>query len=259
MGRSATMLSMRLKPRSPRVCGLAIFAALTLSACSPTPVRTDLPAVWLPSPNQDGRRPDFVILHHTGDDTQQSALATLTNPLRRVSAHYLVARDGALYQLVDEQRRAWHAGAGRWGMQSDLNSASIGIEMDNNGAEDYPEVQVVTLLALLQDISRRQHIPPANYLGHGDVAPGRKSDPGMRFPWKRLADEGFGLWCKEPYPEVPASFDVRDGLAALGYDGRRFDASLKAFRIHFRTLDSDAPPDAADAALILCLLRQREK
>lgn len=244
--------------RVPTLSLLIAFVALgLLSGCGTEPLRAGVPNTWRPSPNHDLRRPDFVILHHTGSADAARALATLTDPVRRVSAHYLVARDGKIYQLVDERARAWHAGASRWGWQRDMNSASLGIELDNDGTEDYPEAQVLSLLALLADIGGRHHIPAANYLGHGDVAPGRKFDPGSRFPWKRLADKGFGLWCDAPYPEAPAGFDPQLGLVAMGYDASRSDASLNAFRIHFRGLESDAPPGTEDAALIHCLLSSK--
>jgi N-acetylmuramoyl-L-alanine amidase len=236
---------------------ISLLTAAVLTGCGIEPLRTSLASTWAPSPNHDLRRPDFVILHHTGSPDAVRALATLTDPMRRVSAHYLVARDGTIFQLVDERARAWHAGASRWGWQHDLNSVSLGIELDNDGTEDYPEAQVRSLLALLADIAGRYSIPVANFLGHGDVAPGRKFDPGSRFPWKRLADKGFGLWCDPPYPEAPAGFDPLLGLAAMGYDASPSHASLRAFRVHFRGLDSDAPSGPEDAALIRCLLLRK--
>ncbi|MDD5296300.1 MAG: N-acetylmuramoyl-L-alanine amidase [Rhodocyclaceae bacterium] len=237
---------------------LLLAPLLLLVGCGSSPQRSTIPSLWHPSSNHDLRRPDFVILHHTGSADAARALNTLTDPLHRVSAHYLVVRDGTIYQLVDERARAWHAGASRWGMQTDLNSASLGIELDNDGSEDYPEIQLASLLSLLDDLARRNHIPPGNYLGHGDVAPGRKFDPGSRFPWKRLAERGFGLWCEPPYPETPPDFDPLLGLAALGYDATRPDASLRAFRSHFRGLVSEAPVGVDDAVLIHCLLLRKD-
>jgi len=140
------------------------------------------------------------------------------DPQREVSAHYLIARDGRIYYLVDELARAWHAGESAWGGNRDLNSASIGIELDNNGEEPYAEAQIAALLALLADLTARWSIPAANVLGHGDVAPGRKVDPGALFPWRRLAAAGFGLWCDPPYDPPPAGLDDASLLAALGYD-----------------------------------------
>ncbi len=247
----AAMISDRPQPGPLTLC---LLLMALLSGCGAVRQGTTLTAQWQPSPNHDQRRPNFVILHHTGSRDAARALHTLSDPLRRVSAHYLVARDGTIHQLVDERARAWHAGASRWGRQDDMNSASLGIEVDNDGTEAYPEVQVASLLALLEDLSARHRIPAANYLGHGDVAPGRKSDPGIQFPWRRLAARGFGLWCQPPYAEAPTGFDTLLGLSALGYDLAQPSAALRAFRVHFRSLDSDAPATAEDAALIHCLL-----
>src|SRR5437867_770543 len=115
---------------------------LALVACTPSPMRTTLPAHWQSSANSDERRPNYVIVHHTGDESLELSLDTLRNPGYRVSAHYLIGRDGGLYQLVDERRRAWHAGESRWGSNTDLNSSSIGIELDNNGNEPFPQAQM---------------------------------------------------------------------------------------------------------------------
>jgi N-acetylmuramoyl-L-alanine amidase len=144
----------------------------------------------MPSPNFDQRRPNFVILHQTTNATVDKALATLTDPARKVSAHYLIGRDGKSLQLVDESARAWHAGESRWGGMSDLNSASIGIELDNTGDEPFAEPQITALLALLAELRERYRIPAANVLAHGDVAPTRKVDPAATFPgaaWRRPA------------------------------------------------------------------------
>ena len=233
------------------------LCALVFAACAPLAQRSPITPEWHPSPNFDDRRANFVILHHTGDDDSATALATLTSPDRRVSAHYLIGRDGKVWQLVAESARAWHAGAARWGTATDLNSMSIGIELDNNGREPYPEGQIDALLSLLADIRTRQSIPRANFLGHGDIAPGRKFDPGILFPWKRLAALGFGLWCDSPQSPAPPDFDARQGLQALGYDVSRAPEALAAFRRHYRQLESSAEPDLDDKALLQCLLLQR--
>lgn len=214
-------------------------------------------AIPVPSPNFDERHPNFVILHQTTDDTADDALATLTNPDRKVSAHYLIGRDGTLYQLVAEERRAWHAGASWWGGNTDLNSSSIGIELDNNGAEPFADAQIARLLTLLRDVKDRHRIPQANFLAHGDVAPTRKVDPSALFPWRRLADAGFGLWCYEPEGAVHGHPDVALALQALGYDVANPAAALAAFRRHYRGIESDTPPDEMDVAALDCLVRQK--
>ncbi len=186
----------------------SLCAVLLLAACA-TPPRgvlkpyTPLPVVERPSVNFGARRPNYVVIHHTSDDNAEDALRTLTNPRLEVSSHYLIGRDGRLYYLVDELARAWHAGEAYWGGVTDLNSVSIGIELDNNGAEPFAEPMIETLLQLLADLKTRYKIPTANFLGHGDIIPGRKVDPSRYFPWKRLADAGYGLWCEQPYAPVP--------------------------------------------------------
>lgn len=241
---------------APRRACLAL-AALALAACAPLPQRTSLPVEQRPSSSFDARRPNFVILHHTGSGEAERALRTLTDPLRSVSAHYLVARDGRITHLVDELARAWHAGESYWGGNRDVNSASIGIELDNDGMEPYAEVQIESLLALLADLKERYRIPEANFLGHGDVAPGRKTDPGREFPWKRLAGRGFGAWCEPPYPSAPAGLDAATLLGALGYDVSDLDAAIGAFKRHFAPNDRSRAVTEEERALLYCLVLRR--
>ena len=234
--------------------GPALLLPLLFAACAPLPTGQGRDAVWRPSPNFDQRRPNYVILHQTTNATVDKALATLTDPTRKVSAHYLIGRDGAVLQLVDEAARAWHAGASRWGGMSDLNSASIGIELDNTGEEPFAEAQITALLALLAELRERHRIPAANVLAHGDVAPGRKVDPSRWFPWRRLAEAGFGLWCDTPPSVPPAGFDAALGLRALGYDMAQPAAVRAAFRRHFLGREGEAELDGAEQALLHCLL-----
>ncbi|MBI5898041.1 MAG: N-acetylmuramoyl-L-alanine amidase [Rhodocyclales bacterium] len=234
--------------------GPALLLPLLFAACAPLPTGQGRDASWWPSPNFDQRRPNFVILHQTTNATVDKALATLTDPARKVSAHYLISRDGSLLQLVDESNRAWHAGESRWGGMSDLNSASIGIELDNTGEEPFAEPQMQTLLALLAELRDRHRIPVANVLAHGDVAPGRKVDPSRYFPWRRLAQAGFGLWCSNLPAAPPAGFDAALGLRALGYDMTQPAAVRAAFRRHFLGREGEAELDAGEQALLHCLL-----
>jgi N-acetylmuramoyl-L-alanine amidase len=210
-------------------------------------------AQWQPSPNHGPRKPNYVILHHTSSGTLERALATLRNPRAEVSSHYLIDRDGRIVQLVDENQRAWHAGESYWGGHSDLNSASIGIELVNNGKEPFAPAQIKALLGLLSDIRSRHKIPRANFLGHADVAPGRKTDPSAFFPWQQLAMSGFGLWCNPPYAPPPESFDTILGLATLGYDVRDPLRAISAFKLHFSP-NGDKDMDEADRAMLYCLV-----
>ncbi|MEC9311080.1 MAG: N-acetylmuramoyl-L-alanine amidase [Pseudomonadota bacterium] len=152
-------------------------------------------AIWHPSPNfgprRDGLTPQFVVLHYTAMETAEVALQRLCDPVAEVSAHYLIGQDGTLWQMVEEAQRAWHAGAGEWCGLEDLNSRSIGIELDNRGDHPFSEPQMTRLERLLGDILRRWDIAPEGVIGHSDMAPGRKCDPGARFDWARLARQGL--------------------------------------------------------------------
>jgi N-acetylmuramoyl-L-alanine amidase len=218
--------------------------------------RTGLPVELKPSPNFDERRPNFVILHYTSNDTAAPALRTLTDPASKVSAHYLIARDGRIYALVDERARAWHAGVSSWGGNRDVNSASIGIELDNNGSEAYAPPLLGALFALLDDLKTRYAIPAANFLGHSDVAPRRKVDPGRAFPWRLLAARGFGLWCEPPYGAPPTTEGVTL-LAAFGYDVADPAAAISAFRLHFAPDGDPRQLGDDDRAQLACLIEKK--
>lgn len=244
-----------------------VVMALFLAACATAPQRSPL-AAWSPSPNHDARQLQLIVLHHTQMASFDEALRTLksANASGRVSAHYLIGEDGRIVQLVDERARAWHAGAGRWGVLSDLNDASIGIELDNDGVEPFAEAQIVALLRLLDDLCTRLGIPRHAVIAHADLAPARKADPSARFPWARLAEAGFGDWPRPEAPPAPAGFDPVLALALLGYDVSDLGAARDAFRRRFRGLDpsfdaaaSDAPPafDDEDRRLLFDLQQQR--
>ena len=239
-----------------RVCLIAAVTALLLSACAPMQTRTTVSISREASPNFDERRPNLVIIHHTSDTTMEEAMHTLTSPVLKVSAHYLIGRDGSIVQLVEENARAWHAGKSWWGGLTDINSVSLGIELDNNGFEPFADAQIDTLLTLLADIHQRYHIPAANFIGHADVAPTRKDDPSVFFPWKRLADQGYGLWCDAPLVPAPMGFDVELALTAIGYDPSTPEASRQAFRLHF--MHGNPAPSAEDEkAMAFCLLQTK--
>ncbi|MDD5249329.1 MAG: N-acetylmuramoyl-L-alanine amidase [Rhodocyclaceae bacterium] len=226
-----------------------------IAACTPLQFRTGLPTSRIASPNFDERRPNLVIIHHTSDQTLAAALDTLVSPEKKVSAHYLIGRDGRIIQLVEENERAWHAGKSWWGGNSDVNSASLGIELDNDGHEPFAEAQIDALLALLADIRQRYNIPAANFIGHADVAPTRKDDPSALFPWRRLAAQGFGLWCDAPVPPAPSGFDLMLALSALGYDPTTPEASQRAFRRHF--FADLVPSGEAENAMAFCLWQKK--
>lgn len=195
-----------------------------------------------PSPNFD-RRPDTVpiemlVMHYTGMESATAALARLCDPGSQVSAHYMVDEDGAIYRLVPEQQRAWHAGVSWWRGRTDINARSIGVELVNPGHEfgyrPFPEAQMAAAVALSCDIVARHKIPARNVVGHSDVAPRRKMDPGEFFDWARLAAAGIGLWPADSEMCIMDPDVVADMLATVGYEmSDRIDA-LKAFQRHFR-------------------------
>ncbi len=243
------------------VCGAA---CLVLAGCGGVPINSDTQALQVPSPNHNERRPNFIILHDTTSDNVDRPLRTLTDPARQVSAHYLIGRDGTLYQLVDENRRAWHAGQSYWGGLTDLNSASIGIELDNTGDEPYAEPQIERLIGLLKELLARHRIPPMNILGHGDIAIGRKVDPGWQFPWARLAEHGLGVWCRQPERPVAPLPDPALALQAIGYDVTHPVAAMMAFRRHFLGVATEGEASDEERRLMHCLVlekrtRQAEK
>lgn len=229
---------------------------LLLAACASAPARNPL-ATWVPSPNHGARRAQLIVLHFTDENSTQTSLNTLRtgNSGGPVSAHYLIGGDGHIYQLVAEALRAWHAGEGRWGTITDVNSASIGIELDNDGDSSFAPAQIDSLLRLLTDLTDRLHIARTQVIGHEDLAPTRKSDPGPRFPWKQLADAGFGVWPQTPLLEPPAGFDPWLALAAIGYPPDAHAAVVRAFHHHYRGMDGDAL-DTDDLRILYTLTRQ---
>jgi N-acetyl-anhydromuramyl-L-alanine amidase AmpD len=226
---------------------LVLVALSTLlAACTLAPPRNPL-AEWAPSPNHEPRRPVIIVLHATEQGSAEQSLRTLQTANRggKVSAHYLVGDDGRIYQLVADGDRAWHAGGGSWGTITDLNSASIGIEIDNEVGEAYTEAQIAALLRLLEDLCARLDIPKTQVIGHADLAPTRKRDPGSLFPWQRLAEAGFGRWPQGELVDPPAGFDPWLAMAAIGYPLRDRAAAVRAFHRHYRGRDDGEDPDAA--------------
>ena len=204
-----------------------------------------------PSPNfgdRRGRRVELIVLHYTVLDCAQS-LERLCDPVAKVSAHYLIDRDGTVLSLVDEGARAWHAGAGEWLGEGDVNSRSIGVELVNSGAEPFAEPQMQALELLLRELLDRHGLVPQAVIGHSDMAPGRKSDPGPRFDWRRLAAKGLTVW---PQPGEPRDFAA--DLRAFGYPEAAPEVLLTAFRLRFRPW-ACGPLDDSDRALAAGLRR----
>jgi N-acetylmuramoyl-L-alanine amidase len=213
--------------------------------------------VDMPSANHDdrgGAAIDMLVLHYTGMASAKAALVRLCDPATKVSAHYTVDEDGTVYAHVAEARRAWHAGVSSWAGASDINARSIGIELVNPGHEfgyrDFPDAQIQALITLCHGILLRHPIPSARVLGHSDVAPARKEDPGELFPWARLAKARIGLW-----PQVVASDLGAEALHRYGYDSNApRERVVTAFQRHFRPTKLDGKWDAECAGLLASLL-----
>jgi len=214
------------------------------------------PDAFVGTTNFSMRKPNFVILHHTDQKSCEQTLQTFTLPRTEVSAHYVICRDGTVHHMLNDYLRAHHAGLGKWGTVTDMNSCSIGIELDNDGSEPFPDAQIASLLSLLGQLKSRYNIPTANFIGHADFAPIRKKDPSVFFPWKLLAQHGYGLWYKETPDSLPANFSHLTALRALGYDTKDSLAAFKAFKRHFMHDDSTRRFTEADKQVLYRLLEQ---
>jgi N-acetylmuramoyl-L-alanine amidase len=206
--------------------------------------------VSFPSPNRGERRGglrlSLVVIHYTGMATCAAARDRLCDPAAEVSAHWLVDEGGRAEQLVDEAERAWHAGAGAWGGAGDVNSRSIGIELANPGDAPFAAPQMRGLERVLAGVMDRWGIPPQGVIGHSDMAPGRKRDPGPRFDWRGLARAGLAVWPAPGALADPAGFAA--AARAFGYPDVADDLLLAAFRLRFRPWAA-GPADAADAGM----------
>lgn len=215
-----------------------------------------------PSPNQDergGAAIDMLVLHYTGMPTAEAALERLCDPKARVSAHYAIDEGGTIHAMVPEARRAWHAGVSYWAGARDVNARSIGIELVNPGHEfgyrDFAEAQIAALIELCREVLVRHDIVPWRVLGHSDVAPDRKQDPGELFPWKRLAGSGIGLWPTES--DDPGAGAVARLLVRYGYNPDTApEKTVTAFQRHFRPSCVDGMADDETRRLLGGLVRR---
>jgi N-acetylmuramoyl-L-alanine amidase len=211
--------------------------------------------VFIGSVNFGIRKPAFIILHHTAQTSTEQTIKTFTLKSTGTSAHYVIGRDGKVVQMVNDYLRANHAGLARWGNETDLNSCSLGIEIDNNGNEPYADVQIKSLLALLSVLKKKYNIPAANVIGHSDIAPKRKIDPNL-FPWKQLADQGFGLWYDSVLQIPPPEFDAKIALRVIGYDISNLPAAIIAFKRHFVQTDISAVLTQNDNMILFNLYKK---
>lgn len=192
-----------------------------------------VPSEFIGTVNFNLRKPNYVIIHYTAQDSVPQTLRTFTITRTQVSAHYVIGKDGKVIHMLNDYMRAWHAGLSKWGNVTDMNSSSIGIELDNKGNEPFSQPQINSLLLLLAKLKKDYNIPRANFIGHGDIAPGRKPDPGIRFPWEQLANKGFGFYSDMLIVPAPANFDSTTALRLIGYDTSNLPAAIGAFKRHF--------------------------
>jgi len=231
-----------------------------------------LPATpyWVGTVNFNLRKPNYVIIHHTAQKSTQQTLKTFTLTKTQVSAHYVIGRDGQVYHMLNDYLRAWHGGVARWGSITDINSVSIGIELDNDGTEPFQEAQLASLLKVLGRLKHTYNIPAANFIGHGDIAPVRKSDPSALFPWPRLAARGFGLWYDAAVltdtTAAPFAADSlgrplpgltpREALRIIGYDTQDLPAAITAFKRHFAPADTSPILTEPDRRILYSIYRK---
>ena len=211
---------------------------------------------WVGTTNFGMRKPNFVIIHHTAQNSCEQTLTTFTLPRTQVSAHYVICRDGTVQHMLNDYLRAWHAGTGRWGNVTDVNSVSVGIELDNNGFEPFTEAQISSLLTVLKTLKKNYGIPAANFIGHADIAPSRKVDPSRFFPWKELAAKGFGYWYDTANVKQPVNFDAVQALRIIGYNTKDSVAAIKSFKLHFVQQDSMPVLTDADRKIIYDLYKK---
>ena len=260
-----------------------LFLAMVLAACTANPYRKTNKAykkqakeyarLLMEYPIQDSaglmyadtfvattnftmRRPNFVVIHHTAQNSCAQTLRTFTLPRTQVSAHYVICRDGSVHHMLNDLLRAHHAGVSKWGNTVDLNSSSIGIEIDNDGFEPFTDAQIASLLDLLGRLKRAYNIPTANFMGHADIAPGRKVDPSRMFPWKQLSDSGYGLWYDTTNVKVPIGFNALQALRVVGYNTKDSLAAIQSFKLHFVQNDSTKVLTDADKKILADLVNK---
>jgi N-acetylmuramoyl-L-alanine amidase len=215
----------------------------TLSKTNSTYLQNGINTEWIGTVNFNLRKPSFVIIHHTAQDSLQQTINTFTKTKTQVSAHYVISENGKVVQMLNDYLRAWHAGNSTWGKTTDLNSCSIGIELDNNGFKPFTEAQISSLVALLTKLKKDYNIPTQNFLGHADIAPGRKQDPSALFPWKTLAEKGFGIWPDEVLEPAPFDFKIEPALRIIGYNTKNLTAAIQAFKLHYIQTDATSVLD----------------
>lgn len=213
-------------------------------------------ASWVGTTNFSMRRPNYVIIHHTAQNSCEQTLKTFTLPRTQVSSHYVICKDGTVHHMLNDLLRGHHAGVSKWGNATDINSSSIGIEIDNNGFEIFTDEQINSLLVVLGRLKKAYHIPVANFIGHSDIAPGRKVDPNRNFPWQKLSEQGFGYWYDTTNIKVDSSFNAMHALRIIGYDIKKDTNAIQSFKLHFVQSDSSKVITDADRKILADLVKK---
>jgi len=212
---------------------------------------------WVGTTNFDLRKPNFVVIHHTAQNACEQTLKTFTLERTKVSAHYVICKDGTVHHMLNDYMRAWHGGIGSWGNNTDLNSSSIGIEIDNNGFEPFEPEQISSLLQLLAQLKSKYQIPVDHFIGHSDIAPRRKVDPNINFPWKTLSEQGYGIWFEPNSSQtLPRGLTITHALSLVGYETKDSIAAILAFKRHFRQ-DSARVMTTADSSVLAQLIKAK--
>jgi N-acetylmuramoyl-L-alanine amidase len=212
---------------------------------------------WVGTTNLNLRKPNFVIIHHTAQNSCVQTLKTFTLPRTQVSAHYVICKDGTIHHMLNDYLRAWHGGAGKWGNSTDINSNSIGIELDNTGFEPFTAPQMTSLLLVLDKVKKAFNIPAANFIGHEDIAPTRKNDPSVFFNWKQLSDQGYGLWYDDTSAvTLPDNFNNLQALRIVGYDVKDSSAAIQAFKRHWLGQDSSKTLTSGESKVLYSLMKK---
>ncbi len=211
---------------------------------------------WVGTTNFSMRRPNYVIIHHTAQNSCEQTLRTFTLPRTQVSSHYVICKDGTVHHMLNDLLRAHHAGVGKWGNATDINSSSIGIEIDNNGYENFTDEQINSLLTVLQRLKNAYAIPVANFIGHSDIAPGRKVDPNKTFPWQKLAQQGFGHWYDTTNVKVDSTFNAMHALRIIGYNIKNEQNAIQSFKLHFVQNDSTKVITEMDRKILADLVKK---
>jgi len=190
------------------------------------------------SQNFNLRKPNLIVIHHTAQDSCKQTYKTFALKRTQVSSHYVICRDGTVTQMLNDLLRGWHAGNGSWGKNTDINSSSLGIELDNNGNEPFSYAQLNSLVFLLEKLTTKYKIPAQNIVGHSDIAPGRKTDPSALFPWKTLAQSGYGIWYNEEKLDstvLPVDFNSTFALKYIGYNTSSIEKAIYSFKLRFNS------------------------